>query len=572
MGSRSSVLVLYDPAWTHIPTVREFLQGLQRFSRHCIHFSPAYIGDDSPTANQLAGYDAVVIHYSVRLTGHWRLTGLADRFRAFAGLRAAFLQDEYEETEAARCSLEDLGVELVFTCVPQGERERFYPAARFPHTRFIQVLTGYVPLDLERRKRLALPLAERQVEIGYRGRRLGYWYGTLAMEKWWIGRDVKTWCIEQDVRCDIDWSEPSRLYGDEWYAFLGRCVATLGCESGANIIDEDGEIRRRVETYLEHHPNADYVEVHASCLQSVDEVTRMNQVSPRIFEAVAMRTALVLYEGEYSNIVQPHVHYFPLKRDGSNFSDVIRFIRDPDAVRQMTGRAYKDLIASERYGYETLAIEFDAALSPLLRTSRVVEVRPACKLSAVASDGSPDRIILQADDPRTAVSAFRLGAPSTTVLAFNTEFFVPNDRPQEISLPIQQPTAGVAEARFRRRFVMEFGVEANRVAEARFYFEDKETARFNTESPTPRLLHGVLADRLVLTYHAAANLPSVTARMKVCLVKQALAMIPPEPWLTRALKAVWHLLPLSLRLSAPAMRAKAAFRGLVGRGQHLQQV
>ena len=254
MNKQFNVLVLYDPAWTHIPTVREFLRGLQRYSRNRIVFAPARCRSGSDTAPWLDEFDVVVLHFSVQLFSDWHFTPMANQLRGFPGLKAAFLQDEYERTEATRQALEALQITLVFTCVPEAEREKFYPQHRFSHVTFVGVLAGYVPLDYERHQDLALPLSQRPVEIGYRGRRLAYWYGSLAMEKWWIGREVDALCRERGVVSDIGWSEADRLYDDDWYRFLGRCIATLGCESGANLIDEHGEVRRAVEKYLSLGP------------------------------------------------------------------------------------------------------------------------------------------------------------------------------------------------------------------------------------------------------------------------------------------------------------------------------
>ena len=56
----------------------------------------------------------------------------------------------------------------------------------------------------------------------------------------------------------------------------------------------------------------------------------MNQISPRVFEAIALRTALVLFEGEYSGIIAPGVHYIPLKKNLSNLDDVLSLLGDDE--------------------------------------------------------------------------------------------------------------------------------------------------------------------------------------------------------------------------------------------------
>ena len=141
MNKQLNVLVLYDPTWTHIPTVREFLRGLQRHSRHRIVFAPVRCGAGSNTAAWLDDFDAVVVHFSVQLFSDWPFTALADQLRTFKGLKAAFLQDEYERTEMTRQALGSLQIKLVFTCVPEAEREKFYPQHRFSHVTFVGILT-----------------------------------------------------------------------------------------------------------------------------------------------------------------------------------------------------------------------------------------------------------------------------------------------------------------------------------------------------------------------------------------------------------------------------------------------
>ena len=52
-------------------------------------------------------------------------------------------------------------------------------------------------------------------------------------------------------------------------------------------------------------------------------------ISPRHFEAAAFRICQVLFEGEYSGVLRPMVHYIPLKKDFSNFDQVVGLIGDP---------------------------------------------------------------------------------------------------------------------------------------------------------------------------------------------------------------------------------------------------
>jgi hypothetical protein len=88
----------------------------------------------------------------------------------------------------------------------------------------------------------------------------------------------------------------------------------------------------------------------------------MNVISPRVFEAVALRTALVLFPGEYSGAVDPGRHYISLAKDFSNFEEVAERLRDLEALEVMTANAYEDLIASGRYSIKRFVERFDQAL------------------------------------------------------------------------------------------------------------------------------------------------------------------------------------------------------------------
>ena len=82
-----------------------------------------------------------------------------------------------------------------------------------------------------------LPLAKRPIVVGYRARALPFRFGHLGQEKIKIGRQMRKLCDERGIRCDIEWTEETRIYGAAWYDFIGRCRAMLGSESGSNIFD-----------------------------------------------------------------------------------------------------------------------------------------------------------------------------------------------------------------------------------------------------------------------------------------------------------------------------------------------
>ncbi|MGH2397023.1 MAG: hypothetical protein ACRDFW_08550, partial [bacterium] len=345
----------------HANTVRDHIEGLRKFSVHKVRiFNPK--GMVRSRYLDLNEFDALVIHYSLfvisddYLSGHFR-----EQIRQYQGLKLQYIQDEYRWVDQIVEMIRYLGIHVLFTLLSPAEASKIYPETRLPGVLKVQTRAGYVPERLV--GLLVPPLAARPIDIGYRGRTLPYWLGQLAQEKVWIAQGMLARAPTYNLRCDIAWAEQDRIYGQRWNRFLMSCKATLGTESGASITDFDGSLERRTKAYLAEHPTADFHEVHREILAPYEGNARVTAISPRIFEAAALRTAMILFPGEYSGIVQPWVHYIPLAKDFSNMDEVVERLRDLQFLREMTERTYHDLVASGRYAQGALTREFATVVS-----------------------------------------------------------------------------------------------------------------------------------------------------------------------------------------------------------------
>lgn len=362
-ASPLNILVLYEDRSTHIGTIKEHLQAFKLYSRHRCQFLPAtgFLPDldDRDAASALAVYDAIVVHYSVRLSINSHLSArLAKRIAEYGGLKLLFIQDEYDTTETARQWIERLGIDTVFTNVPPDQVELVYPKARFANVQFLQTLTGYVPEDPSL-DGFSVPMANRILRIGYRGRRLPHQYGRLGYEKYLIGLEIKKLAERQGIPIDIEVDDSRRIYGLDWYRFMGSCRTTLGTESGSNVFDDDGSLA----DLATRHKDLSFEDFEAQFLSAREGLVRMNQISPKIFEAIRLRTALILFEGRYSGVVEADRHFIPLKKDFSNISEVFEKLDNFNYLEGLTQRAYDDIIASGKYSYAAFVRNFDAVLT-----------------------------------------------------------------------------------------------------------------------------------------------------------------------------------------------------------------
>ena len=94
-------------------------------------------------------------------------------------------------------------------------------------------------------------------------------------------------------------------------------------------------------------------------LAPFEGVAAIRAISPRVFEAAALGTAMVNFSGRYSDVIEPWVHYIPLEKDFSNFEDVEALIRDDAELERIAARAHADLVASGRYSLRSFVEGFD---------------------------------------------------------------------------------------------------------------------------------------------------------------------------------------------------------------------
>lgn len=337
----------------------------------------------------------VVIHYSITILDE---TYLSSRFReqiaAFDGLKVQFIQDEYRLVDVLTARIRELGVAVVFSSVPPHAVPAVY-GSRLQGVEILPTLTGYVPAGLDNQPRQ--PLVDRPLDVVYRGRSVPYWLGRLGQDKVEIGRRFLARAAETDLRCDISWSEADRIYGDDWYRFLGSSRTTLGTESGASIVDFDGSLQKRTDGYLRDHPLATFGEVEREILAPFEGNAVIDAISPRVFEAAALGTVMVNFAGRYSDVIEPGVHYIPLAKDCSNFDDVASLIRDEAELERLAARAHADLVASGRYSLRAFVEGFDREIAA--RVPAVVALpRPSAgrelrrRLAAAEQLRSPARV------------------------------------------------------------------------------------------------------------------------------------------------------------------------------------
>jgi hypothetical protein len=191
----------------------------------------------------------------------------------------------------------------------------------------------------------------------YRGKTLNYIYGELGQDKLNIGIKMKKICEQYNISNDIEWDDDKRIYTEKWLEYLSNAKVTLGTLTGSNVLNYDYNKRDEIIKWLGNiilpvDDNSEFSYNNAKIKFDIKEQLNVEQISPKIFEAISVGTVLLMYEGNYGYILKPDIHYISLKKDYSNIEDVIKKIKDDEYLQNMADRAYNDIILSNKYSYE----------------------------------------------------------------------------------------------------------------------------------------------------------------------------------------------------------------------------
>jgi len=355
------LLVAYSAQTMAAQTIIEYVTMLKNMGGFDVSF--VHVTHDAIMDFDLNDFDVIFHNYCARLCFEGYVSSdYLEKLKKFSGLKVISVQDDGDRTSTLHRAIRECGFHVLITAVPEDTLNYGYPAEQLPNVEIFKAYTGYVPENFSEIQKYILPLKDRPILLGYRGRDIGARYGKLGFYKFEIGRRMQEICEARGLKHDISMREEDRIYGMDWYAFTGRCRAVLGTESGSNVWDFDGSIERRLQELNSKLGRPATYEEFLPFIEDVEKHSNIGEISPRHFEAAVLKTPMVLFRGRYSDILEPWIHYIPLEKDFSNVDDVFHALEDFDLLEKITARTYQDLVTSGQYTYKAFGEKLAAMI------------------------------------------------------------------------------------------------------------------------------------------------------------------------------------------------------------------
>lgn len=366
-GKKNLIYYIYQPNYHNIKTIYEYDMSFKLYSKYkVIYISKCDINAIRNIPDNCIVFLSYAIIHDIAVNPSTNHKNLVLTLKSKNCYKIASIQDEYYHVEHIRSLLNEIRINHILTVLDTDENiKKVYNTLSNVHNiKFTKCITGYISDTLNCYKK---NISEKSIDIFYRGKKLHPLYGILGYLKWQIG---EVFSIIPGLKTNISSNYADRINGDKWYETLADSKVTLASPSGSNVINLNNNYLNKICNALElarSHNIEDSQNITESynkayAIEPPIEILDLQVVSPKMFEAIAVGTVLVMYEGRYNNILEPNVHYIELKTDHSNIDDVISKIKDNNFLQNMADRAYNDIVASGLYSYKTFIEAFDRSL------------------------------------------------------------------------------------------------------------------------------------------------------------------------------------------------------------------
>ena len=216
---------------------------------------------------------------------------------------------------------------------------------------YVGTLPGYISESFYNHTNVKI--SDRHYDIVYRGRELPIYCGLHSQEKRNIGLLGKRLCEKFELKHDIEIDEKNRIYGLDWFKFLQSSKATLAVEGGVSTFDFKDNLEIKFKKIKQANPNQSDLILWKKYFSKYEGNVIHKVITPKIFETISLKTALIMYPGRYNNLLEKDLHFIELLPDGSNIKDVKDRLLDSKYLQKMVDHTHATIFSNFEltYGY-----------------------------------------------------------------------------------------------------------------------------------------------------------------------------------------------------------------------------
>lgn len=344
-------------------TLKEHLFSFKKYSSFTLNY--LNVKEKIPFWISKKEYDFIILHYSFLAderflddAKHW-LKKIKE-IKNFKAIKVAIPQDECLHSNRLSSFFKDANIDIICTLFTRDvDIKKVYLKSKTYTPKIIKVLTGYIDNESLTKLKVVPSLSKRANDFSYRVRSLGENHGKHAYYKTILPLKLKKYLDDKGFITDFGYADDdissltkNTKLGDRWFKFLLSTKFIIGSESGASLLDENGEVQKKVIDFKRKNPNALFDQVEKKCFKNIDYNVNYFMMGPKNLEAILTKTLQVLLEGDYNKMIKPSKHFIELKKDFSNINEVINKLKDLEFCQKFVDEAKEDIINNPLFFYD----------------------------------------------------------------------------------------------------------------------------------------------------------------------------------------------------------------------------
>lgn len=357
-----NLLLYHQSPISGASTINEHFKSFNKFSKGSfLEFNTFY----QPSSKLLRQkFDVIIFHYSIFGSHPFYLSDQLIEFCCHQdAVKIYFFQDEHQNHDKRIEIIKNIGCSQIYTLAEEEFHDQLY-TNYLKGVDVFQTLTGFVG-DYSNYRTYIKEFSHRTIDIFYRARNLPLHLGMGSQEKHEIGEYFLASRKFENLNLNISSDESDRLYGKQWFKYLGNSKFTLGVEAGVSIFDVTGNIYNSyLESIKDGFLSSD--EAYLLHLKKYEGNIQYRTISPRVFEAAAMKVCPIMFPGKYNNILVPHENYICIEKDFSNLEEVIACMGNEGLTKDIIQNNLDLLIYSEEYTLKNFIKIFDENTSNII--------------------------------------------------------------------------------------------------------------------------------------------------------------------------------------------------------------